>query len=286
MTSGVLRLSVLVTPGYWKNHEYHRLNVKEYIEEFCGWSALKDLINSIYDQDKKAFFATLFETGGRALEVLTLRSENFTLIPKENALKVSRMRLLKRYRKIESYKEIVDGIEKNRWKTELLNKKRQSFTIPLKEPFAQIVLERVQATTKGDYYLFPSPYKPNKKRMEALLKQHITVDRTGRLPYTWDWAYHFIRKLSDHLDDELKDRLGLKQPFYNGQGDKIAKEIHLWLHWFRSQKASQLVEDYGFEVIDLINYFSWEDDKTALRYAKRGWKGLTRKMNNAEVDYS
>jgi len=27
--------------------------------------------------------------------------------------------------------------------------------------------------------------------------------------------------------------------------------------WFRSQRSSQLVQDYGFEIIDLVDFFGW-----------------------------
>jgi hypothetical protein len=76
------------------------------------------------------------------------------------------------------------------------------------------------------------------------------------------------------------------RPFINEKGVKISDEIHLWLHWFRSQRASQLVCDYSFEVMDLVNYFDWKDVETAIRYAKKGWRGLTEKMNNAHVQYT
>jgi hypothetical protein len=38
------------------------------------------------------------------------------------------------------------------------------------------------------------------------------------------------------------------------------------------------VLDYGYEVVDLIDYFTWEKYDTALRYAKKGWRGLAAKM--------
>jgi hypothetical protein len=69
-------------------------------------------------------------------------------------------------------------------------------------------------------------------------------------------------------------------------GDKkISSTLHLWLHWFRSQRASQLVRDYGFEVIDLIKYFSWEKYETALHYAQKGWKDLASKMQARKITY-
>jgi len=86
-----------------------------------------------------------------------------------------------------------------------------------------------------------------------------------------------IRELDAKLPNGLRERLGINKPFII-EGEKIAPTIHLWLHWFRSQRASQLVENYNYATEDLIDWFSWEHYKTALTYAKRGWRGLASKM--------
>jgi len=59
-------------------------------------------------------------------------------------------------------------------------------------------------------------------------------------------------------------------------GDSIGKWIYP--HWFRAQRASQLHLEYGFDTIDLMEYFAMKDAKTATRYAKMGWRGLAEKM--------
>jgi hypothetical protein len=46
-----------------------------------------------------------------------------------------------------------------------------------------------------------------------------------------------------------------------------------------------LVSDYGYEAVDLIDYFSWEKYETALHYAKKGWRGLAAKMLPAKTTY-
>jgi integrase len=61
---------------------------------------------------------------------------------------------------------------------------------------------------------------------------------------------------------------------------KLGSSIGQWIypHWFRAQRASQLHLEYGFDTIDLMEFFSMEDAKTATRYAKMGWRGLAEKM--------
>ena len=104
------------------------------------------------------------------------------------------------------------------------------------------------------------------------------------LPLTRVWAYKTIRWVDDMLPDSLVESLRLNLPFISN-GVKVDDSIHLWLHWFRSQRASQLVNDYDYKVIDLINYFSWENSDTAIRYAQKGWRGLAEKMQASNVSY-
>jgi len=77
--------------------------------------------------------------------------------------------------------------------------------------------------------------------------------RPGK-PLTRAWAYK--------LSGRLQDRTG----------------VPCWPHAFRSWRASQLVQDYGFELLDLIDFFTWEKLDTALGYTRRGPWGLAKKM--------
>jgi hypothetical protein len=103
------------------------------------------------------------------------------------------------------------------------------------------------------------------------------------------------------LPEDLKESLGLKQPLLdlvtgkevgfwdvdeNGKKCLVKGEIHLWVHWMRSQRASQLRHDYGFKVEELVEYFKWTDLETALIYAHMGTQDLTDKMSKAKVDYT
>lgn len=62
----------------------------------------------------------------------------------------------------------------------------------------------------------------------------------------------------------------------NDLGNRVG--IHLYDHWFRAQRASQLASEYDFTLHDLLTWFSWKDIRTALRYAKLGWRKLDGKM--------
>ena len=60
----------------------------------------------------------------------------------------------------------------------------------------------------------------------------------------------------------------------------IGRQLNTWIptHWFRAQRASQLVWDYGFAEHDLTEWFVWRDYPTAFTYARKGYKGLAAKM--------
>jgi len=248
-------------PGFWHTHKYRRLNVKDYIDEFCGWSALKELISYAGDLRNSAFFASLFETGGRVGEVLPLVKENFIVSPDRGIIIVRDMSLEKRYKKLE---EILSPDGKTRWKTQKLHTRRKDFPIVIAEPLTSILIEYLDTVKEG--LLFPSPYMDND-------------------PLSRSWAYKEVRRIDKLLPSDLKERLGLNKCFLV-DGQKTSEPIHLWLHWFRSQRASQLVRDYGFEVIDLLKFFSWEDYETAITYAQKGVRDLAAKMQTFKVVYT
>ena len=241
-----------------KTRSYYRLSVKDFVEAWVGWTpitSLAEIAGERFGEREEAFFSTLFLTGGRVSEVLNLRRSNFEARREEGLIVVRNMLLLKRYKKLRQY-EAADG-EKTakKWVTQRLQKTRKPFPIQMQEPLTPKLLGWIE---KSANLLFPSPYK---------------TDR----PLSRFWAYKTVRKLDESLSSDLKESLGLNKPFVV-DGRQVGDALHLWLHWFRSQRASQLVNDYGFEVVDLIDYFSWEHYGTALTYARRGWRGLASKM--------
>ena len=245
--------------GFWASNQYYRLSV-ELVEEFCGWRNLNELIRSAGSLRNQAFFTGLFQTGGRVTEVLGLITEKFVVRQTEGVIICRDMMLKKRYKKV---KEILDETGKRRWLTEKISAKRKPFPIIIAEPLSPILIEWIGQSKE---WLFPSPYKDS-------------------APLTRFWAYKLVRRLDLRISEELRISLGLNKPLIVNE-IQVKARIHLWLHWFRSQRASQLVRDYGFEIIDLLKYFSWEKYETALHYAQKGWKDLAAKMKAAPIVYT
>jgi len=93
------------------------------------------------------------------------------------------------------------------------------------------------------------------------------------VPYMLDW----IREVDDYLfpsTDPSREHISRSWAYkiVRRVGDRLGR--HIWPHYFRSQRASQLVQDYGFTLHQLVRFFNWENIPTALRYAKLDVTGL------------
>ena len=228
--------------------EYNRLNVYDYIDRFCGWEPLVELFK--YCDKYAPLFMAQFKTGGRVSEVLALCSENFFVDKQQELLVVENMQLEKRYKK-----------DKQTGETFKVHAVRKPFPILLNE---NLTTELLLFADSREGLLFPSPYK------------------NGVQPLSRVRAYQVIREISDNLPSKLFKQLGLNRPFNDQQGRPIADSIHLWNHWFRSQRASQLKADYGFAEGDLMEWFQWVDFKTATHYAHMGYQELGAKMKKRQ----
>jgi hypothetical protein len=231
---------------------YVRLNVYDYVESFCGWQPITELLKYAGSNRNEGYLLSLIKTGGRATEALSLDTENFTVDKRRKLIVVRNMKLLKHFKKIGK------DAETGKWITEKIEAVRKPFPIPLKEPLSLELIEFLKATPDG--LLFPSPYKGSKN------------------PLTRFWAYKLLRKITDELPRPLFRNLGLDVPFKDSKGKVISDTIHLWNHWFRSQRASQLAAEYDFKEADLMEWFGWLDYKTALHYSHLGYSKLAEKM--------
>jgi hypothetical protein len=74
------------------------------------------------------------------------------------------------------------------------------------------------------------------------------------LPYDYAYWYGFFRLL-DPMADKYRDRVRWK---------------HIYPHWFRAQRASQLAVEYGFTLHRLLEWFGWDSLEIASKYAALG----------------
>jgi len=242
--------------------QYHRLNVYDYVLEFCGWEPLEELLKYTNSPTQTRYTLCLIKSGGRAGEVLGLNRENFVIQKRQKHIIIQNMKLEKRYG---THKDPITKKALHRpdgkLDTYTINAIRKPFPILLEEPLTTELLTYVNEIHEGD--LFSSTYKLRK-------------------PLTVSWGYKFIRKLNNEIPRSLFNQLGLNQPFRDKvTGNTIADTIHLWQHWFRSQRASQLKAEYDFKESDLMEFFGWIDYQTAIHYSRLGATNLAAKMLKA-----
>lgn len=232
---------------------YHRLNVYDYVNEFCGWEPIEELLKYCSNSIRENYLICLIKTGGRAKEVLFLEKENFSLNKRTKTIIVNNMKLEKRWK-------LIKPLEGQPFRQHI-EAYRKPFPILFEEPLSKELLDRLDAFEYGK--LFASPYKEKE-------------------PLTVSWGYKFIRSLNDALPRPLFNQLGLNQPFRDKvTGYNLADTIHLWQHWFRAQRASQLRSEYGYTEADLMEFFGWLDYKTALHYSRLGASNLAKKARQA-----
>lgn len=126
----------------------------------------------------------------------------------------------------------------------------------------------------------PDPNNPNKRVvvLDEAYRKTFPIKRSESLTEVLE---NWVNKHEDYL---FPGKWG-NEPYLSRSmayviARRVGESIGEWVypHWFRAQRASQLRLEYGFDTIDLMEFFAWEDVKTATRYAKMGWRGLAEKM--------
>lgn len=253
---------------YWRVHgdEYERFKVGE-LPKFCGWDVLLNLIEEcertpyfkgsqlfrLSDADRealrrklvmrdKALVATAFETGGRISEVLLLRRSNFEV--HSDRVVVRDMPVVKRFAKV--------GEKIERW----CGKGEPEDTRIWHWSYKYDAWIRRKYVTK--------PRLDRRNVLEIPRFEPLTpfiVKWLGELPSPDSWMFPSYGKY-------------VNRPITATRAYQIVRDVgsrcglRLCCHWFRSMRASQLAEEYGFREFELIKFFSWQSDKYARLYAK------------------
>ena len=314
---------------YWRVHgkEYKRKSVSREKQPFKGWKFFIDLINECNKtpyyakgcigeakgetiaemrarliRRDKALIATAFLAGGRVSETLMLRRKNFKL--EDKRIIVEGMPLLKRYVKIGEDKEVLkekptdarskffhydavkDEWRKRRYVTTPELQIRQPFPIPLYEPLTPYLVSWLEETKD---FLFPTehnipryrvgkdgkpiPILETNKGVEALIKTPAKTDEVGGLGVNRRMWIHPVRAYQ----------------IVRGVGERL--NTHIWDHWFRAQRASQLAEEYEFTTDHLNRFFGWVGvtvagaPPTADFYAHLSVEYLWRMMSPSKIKY-
>jgi len=252
----VLKKPTLKQPqkAYWDKHreDYNRRSVERDVDTFCGWQTLTEIVNTTDRHITQDLIATGFKVAGRISETLQLKKEMFELHPENNQIIVRRFPILKRYKAVDSY------IECGRCK-EWNNK----FDVECGNCGANLIHggKRHYVTKPLPFYRKPFTFPYDEKLNEFLFRRleqsddllFVNLD-TGR-PYSRQWAYTQIRPL----------------------GEKVGLGHHLYNHWLRAERLSQLGEEYGMDELELKGFTAITKSETISRYAKK-YKSYAEKM--------
>lgn len=291
--------SVRAQDGSW---EYYTRGTRKDIPGFVGWNYIKTLSNEAlktdyypnphpflspeWRQEKRehlrrydqALVAALILLGGRIQEILMTHTGMFEL--DGEFISVSGMPVLKRIKKIATKVQVLKELPENgiipfgyewspayrafikrEWETTSIIQEREPFPVPTWEPLSNILLEWINRSEEGlgGYrWLFPTPASPKRKEdpgVQRWVDDHFKLDHRAWISHERAW-----QKIT-----KMGARTGYK----------------IWDHWFRSQRASQLVKQYDFNERHLNRFFGWSSGwasqkrSTASSYAKTDYKELT-----------
>jgi len=214
-------------------------------------------------------------------------AENFSV--EDDFIRVNGLPLLKRLERKNSKVEVLDilpsdgvippgyrwssryeGYVKTGWTTEPKIGTRADFPIPRWEPGTDTLINWINQAEEapGGYrWLFPSSKRP--KREESSGIQRWVEERFSLEARAWvspERAYEKVRSIGE--------RIGAKEVIGS----------HVYDHWFRSQRASQLAQEYGLRENHLNRFFGWAGGWTtsrgsmAARYARTGYGDLCDRM--------
>jgi len=233
--------------AWWSNHKYARKSVRQ----STGWDPTKwDTIQDVIDQlesrckepeGKQAAVALMFEGGFRVGEILKTPL---------NPLKPPQSELENPHNMLPKY----SGIRKSQLRFNVMFPKIDGKFLVTKDVFVEkkvIKQNKVKGPDGKMHFEIVKRMAPEKLFRTTAIKMS---DRFVPIIQSYvksldadDFLFEFNRRL---LYQEVRS---------------IDKE--LFLHWFRGQRASQLVAEEGFNAFQLQMFFSWESDTLAKTYA-------------------
>ncbi|MBW2672017.1 MAG: site-specific integrase [Deltaproteobacteria bacterium] len=251
--------------GYWAMHKYKRGSVLRDSSLFVGYDYLRENVFWPLEytnqwRQKQAVIAALFQTGGRISEVLSLTKSNFYEDPgAPDMVVILDMPILKLYTKEEEYYEVVD---------------RRPVSKATGEPLA------ITRLYKKD----PKTGKWRRKRWKT--KRKIEY-RDIRYPRDEPLHEEYLQPWIDQVEGEKLFSLNYQAVYHALYRLKVKKTPltrnlrNFYPHWFRAQRAAHLRQAYGFDQLDLMEFFGWRTHQMAARYARIGGIGLGEKMRMA-----
>ncbi|MFH0850563.1 MAG: site-specific integrase [Candidatus Bathyarchaeota archaeon] len=238
---------------YWKDHgeDYTRASVREVLR-FKGWGTLMDLVRECENTPYKV---------------------SPVWPPDSPDAQEYRDRLVRRDQALIAALFLTGGRV-----SEVVPLRKNNFSLQ-DEPDAIIVTDmpREKSFRKIGETIENGKKKWVTEKVEVIRRDFPILKNEALVPILTSW----LEETEDYLfPSPAKHRAHLTRvrayQIVTNLGKRCGEEI--WPHWFRSQRASQLAAEYGFELHALIDFFDWKDVETALTYSRLGAKKLTALM--------
>ncbi|MHA2429113.1 MAG: tyrosine-type recombinase/integrase [Candidatus Hermodarchaeia archaeon] len=229
---------------YWQVHgeDYKRVSV-EAIDRFCGWPFLLKIVNECKNTEYRISPAWTPPniSSEKYQQFLIIRDQGIIATMFETGGRVSEVLALRK----NNFEITNDWIRVVGMPVLKRHRKDKETGEIIKIP-----------TTRGRFGIpRAEPLVPYMLRIIKMAKDYLFPSpKDGNEHLSSVRAYQIVRNIGE--------RLG----------------IHLWDHWFRAQRASQLASQYNYRLHELMEFFNWEDVKTAKRYARLATEDLERKM--------
>lgn len=217
---------------------------------FCGWPALQDFIKQCNSTFTVGLFSILFETGCRVSEVLQLTPEMFK--DRGDYVRVEGAPVLKK------------------------NHLKSKGKIP---DYLRMILEPIQITRLEDY--LNEIWEREKKAQRFIpVFRDIPIPKHEKLVPT---MMGYVRDRADSYSKDtslfLNDLTG--KPYSRISAYRFIADTnpYWWPHRVRSERATQLRVDYGYDVLDLMKFFNWSSPDMATRYVRLDIGDIEKKMD-------
>ena len=223
--------------------------IKRDIRGWIGWDYIEECAKRSIDP---ALIMAIFETGGRATEVLELTRGHFADMGPY--YEVRSMPVFKKYDVIATHKDVKG---KEHWDTELVTEYR-TFPILKSEPLAGPLWESIK-DRKGKLFEFrTSPGVTWKDDERIAIESELWADQY--------WQLYKTVATIDVPESPLAPM------------DSEGKQKNIYPHWLRGMRAAQMRVEYALTADDLMEFFRWEDPEMALYYTSLTSYELADKM--------
>jgi len=241
--------------GYWAVHPYERRSVDQDVEEFVGWNTLLEMVEEagrtryrpspVWPAEAAEDYQARLRRRDQAL-IATL-FETGGRATEAVELEVSNFRVGSRFIVVRGMRVL------KRYRKVAKYKDSQGRTRYKTEPVFE---------TRGRFS-FPR----DEPLVPYLLSWIEEVGKGPLFPSPAKTRSHLSRVRAYQIVTDIGRRVG----------------VEIWPHWFRAQRASQLSEEYGFDIHRLMEWFSWKRVETALKYAKLSTRAYEEVFNQAQA---